>query len=112
MSRPVHRSTDTRSVHSQREHVGIVILADTAGDGRVGPLMGVMDMSVALGATLSRVCEGFLYHRFEYPAVFMSTYILIALNFALRLLMPERQGKALGRRKDGKQGPKPDCADR
>ena len=96
----------TASVNS----VGFAILADTAGEGGVGPAMGVVDMSVALGSSLSPVCGGLLYYHFGYLAVFESAYILIALDFALRSLMLERKGKVSGSHKDCKQGSQPRSA--
>ena len=71
--------------------VGMAILTDVAGKGGVGPAMGVLGMSVALGGTLSPICGGFLYYHFGYLAVFKSAYVLIAADFTLRLLMIERK---------------------
>ena len=77
------------SVHS----VGTAILADTFTDGGMGPMMGILDMGMALGTVLGPVFGGLLYHRYGYFAVFQSAYILIALDFALRLLMLERNSE-------------------
>lgn len=73
--------------------VGMAILADTVGDAGVGPAMGVVDISIALGATISPVAGGFLYHWFGYFAVFESVYVLIVVDLVLRCLMREREGK-------------------
>ena len=78
--------------------VGMAILADTVGDAGVGPAMGVVDISIALGATISPVAGGFLYHWFGYFAVFESVYVLIVVDLVLRCLMRERERE--GRRKD------------
>lgn len=88
------QGASTASVNS----VGFAILADTVGDGKMGPVMGVVDISMAVGSIFGPVCGGFLYHQFGYSAVFESAYVLIALDFSLRLLMVEKNGKAKGSR--------------
>ena len=79
-----------QGVSTASVEVGTAILVDTVGEGRIGPIMGVVDMSMALGSALGPACGGFLYHRFGYNAVFNSAYVLIALDLALRLIMQER----------------------
>ena len=98
------QGVSTASIQS----VGLAILADTAGDDEVGSVMGVVDMSVALGATLSPVCGGFLYYHFGYLAVFESAYVLFGLDFILRLLMRQRKnGGVLESRENGRPGSAP-----
>lgn len=75
--------------------VGMAILADTVGEAGVGPVMGFVSMSIALGVLLGPVVGGVLYDALGYVAVFVSAYLLIALDWALRVLMviPEKAGK-------------------
>ncbi len=71
--------------------VGMAILADTAGTDDVGLAMGFVDMSSALGLILGPVLGGILYHHSGYKAVFVSAYVLVAVDFVLRvgMIMPE-----------------------
>ena len=54
--------------------VGTAILADTVGQEGVGPAMGFIGMSIALGVLIGPVVGGFLYHTYGYLAVFISAY--------------------------------------
>ena len=54
--------------------VGTAILADTVGQEGVGPAMGFIGMSIALGVLIGPVVGGFLYHNYGYLAVFISAY--------------------------------------
>lgn len=74
------------SVHA----VGMAILADTAGDDGIGPAMGLVTTMMSLGAVLGPMFGGLLYHQIGYFAVFLSAYVLVAVDFVLRLLMVER----------------------
>lgn len=74
------------SVHS----IGTAILADAFTDQGMGLAMGVLDLSMALGTVSGPVVGGLVYHYYGYRAVFLSSFILIALDLALRLLMLER----------------------
>jgi len=74
-------------VHS----AGNAILAETVGDAGVGPAMGLVTLSIALGMVLGPLVGGLLYHRFGYFAVFWSAYALVGVDLLLRLLMVERK---------------------
>lgn len=67
--------------------VGTAILADTVGQDGVGPAMGFVTLSMALGVVLGPMIGGILYHELGYLAVFMSAYVLVGLDFLLRVLM-------------------------
>ena len=54
--------------------VGMAILADTVGQEGVGPAMGLVGMSIALGVLIGPVVGGVLYHSYGYLAVFISAY--------------------------------------
>ena len=75
--------------------VGMAILADTVGDTGLGTAMGFVTMSIALGVVLGPMLGGILYHRFGYLAVFLSAYVLVGLDVALRILMvmPEKRAE-------------------
>ena len=90
----VVQGVSSASVHA----VGMAILADTAGDDGVGPAMGFVTMMMSLGAVLGPMFGGLLYHQLGYFAVFSSAYVLVGVDFVLRLLMVEKQGRRL---KDG-----------
>ena len=68
----------------------MAILADTVGDTGIGAAMGFVTMMIALGSVVGPMVGGFLYHHFGYLAVFLSAYILVVVDFILRLLMIER----------------------
>ncbi|KAL8791582.1 MAG: hypothetical protein Q9195_005846 [Heterodermia aff. obscurata] len=70
--------------------VGIAIAADAFTDQGMGLLMGVIELSMALGTISGPVVGGLLYHYNGYRFVFLSAYILIALDLAFRLVMLER----------------------
>ncbi len=54
--------------------VGTAILADTVGQDGVGPAMGFISMSIAVGVLIGPVVGGVLYHTYGYHAVFISAY--------------------------------------
>lgn len=54
--------------------VGMAILADSVGEEGVGPAMGFIGMTIALGALTGPVIGGLLYHNYGYLAVFLSGY--------------------------------------
>lgn len=54
--------------------VGVAILADSVGQEGVGPAMGLIGMSIALGVLIGPVIGGLLYHKYGYLAVFISGY--------------------------------------
>lgn len=58
--------------------VGTAILADSVGQDGVGPAMGFIGMSIALGVLIGPVIGGLLYHRYGYLAVFISAYMVRA----------------------------------
>ena len=70
--------------------VGTAILADAFTNQGMGLVMGVLDMLMALGTVSGPVAGGLVYHYYGYRSVFLSAYILIALDLAFRLLMLER----------------------
>ena len=65
----------------------MAILADTVGQAGIGPAMGFVGMSIALGVVLGPMFGGILYHRIGYWAVFGSAYVLVALDFIFRVFM-------------------------
>lgn len=69
----------------------MAILADTVGQAGIGPAMGFVTMSLALGVVLGPMLGGLLYHQLGYLAVFMSAYALVALDFIMRVLMVENK---------------------
>ncbi|KAL6715401.1 hypothetical protein ACLMJK_006362 [Lecanora helva] len=77
--------------------VGVAILADTVGQGDIGPAMGFVAMSMALGAVAGPAFGGILYHNLGYLAVFVSAYVLVALDFVLRVLMISEKEDKLGK---------------
>ena len=70
--------------------VGTAIVADAFTNQGIGLIMGVLEMSIALGTVSGPVVGGLIYHYYGYRSVFLSAYILIALDLAFRLLMLER----------------------
>lgn len=81
------QGASSASVHA----VGMAILADTVGEAGIGPVLGFVSMSIALGTVFGPMVGGFLYHKLGYLAVFVSAYALIALDFLLRILMIEKK---------------------
>ena len=73
------------SVHT----VGIALLADVFADGGMGFVMGVLDLSMALGTVVGPVMGGLIYQAWGYGAVFGSAYAVIAADIALRILISE-----------------------
>ncbi|KAL2038085.1 hypothetical protein N7G274_009032 [Stereocaulon virgatum] len=67
--------------------VGMAILADTVGQDGIGPAMGFVGMSIALGVVLGPILGGILYHHCGYLAVFTSAYALVGLDFLFRVFM-------------------------
>ena len=65
----------------------MAILADTVGQAGMGPAMGFVGMSIALGVVLGPMLGGILYHRMGYFAVFGSAYALVGLDFVFRVFM-------------------------
>lgn len=81
------QGASTASVNS----VGTAILADAfTNHGGMGIAMGFLDLPMALGTVSGPVVGGLVYHYYGYAAVFLSSFILIALDVALRLLVLER----------------------
>ena len=70
--------------------VGLAIAADAFTNHGTGLLMGVIELSMAMGTVSGPVVGGLVYHYYGYGSVFLSAYILIALDLAFRLLMLER----------------------
>ena len=70
--------------------VGLAIVADAFSDQGIGLAMGFLDTSMALGTVSGPVVGGLVYHYYDYGSVFLTAYILIALDLAFRLLMLER----------------------
>lgn len=52
----------------------MAILADTVGQEGVGPAMGCIGMSIAIGVLIGPVVGGVLYHNYGYLSVFISAY--------------------------------------
>lgn len=71
--------------------VGTVIIADAFADRGMGVVMGVLDMSMASGTVLGPAVGGLVYHYYGYRAVFLSAYLLIAIDLALRILMSDQK---------------------
>lgn len=67
--------------------MGVAILADTVGPSSIGPAMGFVTMSIALGVVLGPMLGGVLYHHCGYLTVFVSAYALVALDISLRVVM-------------------------
>ena len=63
--------------------VGIAILADTVGQTGVGPAMGFIAMSIALGVLIGPVVGGVLYHNYGYLAVFISGYAVRIVSMSV-----------------------------
>ena len=82
--------------------VGMAILADTVGQSGIGPAMGFVTLSIALGLVAGPILGGIIYHQLGYLAVFVSAYILVGLDFVLRLLMIMDERKE----SDGDRDPK------
>ena len=72
----------------------MAILADTVGQAGMGPAMGFVGMSIALGVVLGPMLGGILYHRMGYFAVFGSAYALVGLDFVFRIFMITAKDKA------------------
>lgn len=70
--------------------VGTAILADAFADHGMGIAMGFLNLPIALGTVSGPVVGGLVYHYYGYVAVFLSAFILIALDLTLRLLVLER----------------------
>ena len=56
--------------------VGMAILTDNVGQEGVGPAMGFLGLTIALGALTGPVIGGLLYHNYGYLAVFISGYVV------------------------------------
>ena len=52
----------------------MAILADVVGQAGVGPAMGFLNLSLAVGVLVGPVIGGVLYHNYGYLAVFISAY--------------------------------------
>ena len=65
----------------------MAILADAVGQAGIGPAMGFVTMSIALGVVAGPIVGGLLYHQLGYLAVFVSAYALVGMDFLLRVVM-------------------------
>ena len=70
--------------------VGMAILTDAISQRNMGLAIGFVTLSLAAGMVLGPVAGGLLYHNFGYTSVFISAYVLIGLDFVLRLFLVER----------------------
>lgn len=68
----------------------MAILADTVGQAGVGPAMGLIGMSIALGVLIGPVIGGVLYHNYGYLAVFISAYAVRTPVIVSRYLTQQR----------------------
>ena len=73
--------------------VGFAIVADTVGEGQIGPAMGCISVSVAVGVLSGPIVGGLLYDQLGYHALFMSAYILVGIDMLMRLIMIEKPKK-------------------
>ena len=62
--------------------VGIALWADISANSGMGFVMGVLDLSMALGTVAGPVMGGLVYQTLGYGAVF-------AIDIVLRMLIPE-----------------------
>ena len=69
--------------------VGIVLWADIFANSGMGFVIGVLDLSMALGTVAGSVMGGLVYQTLGYGAIFASAYAVIAIDIVLRMLIPE-----------------------
>ena len=70
--------------------VGMAILADTVGEEEIGTAMGFVTLNMAAGVLVGPMLGGILYDMRGFTAVFVSAYILIGIDFVVRLFVVER----------------------
>ncbi|RAK95865.1 MFS transporter [Aspergillus ibericus CBS 121593] len=67
--------------------IGFSLLVETVGDRHIGRAIGFTSMSLSIGIFAGPIVGGFLYDLAGYFAVFIPAFVLIALEFLLRVLL-------------------------
>ncbi|PWY67082.1 MFS amine transporter [Aspergillus sclerotioniger CBS 115572] len=67
--------------------IGFSLLLDTVGDRHIGRAIGFTSMSLSVGLFAGPIVGGFLYDLAGYFAVFIPAFVLVALEFLLRMLL-------------------------
>ena len=67
--------------------IGFSLLRETVGDRHIGRAIGFTSMSLSGGLFAGPIVGGFLYDLAGYFAVFIPAFVLVAVEFLLRLLL-------------------------
>ncbi|KAH0543010.1 hypothetical protein FGG08_002618 [Glutinoglossum americanum] len=71
--------------------VGLALLVDTVGEGKVGQAMGYITLSMSFGVLVAPLLGGVVYERGGYYSVFGMAFGLVGLDIALRLVLVEKK---------------------
>lgn len=72
--------------------VGISFIVDKAPVDQLGSALGIVGMSIATAIVVGPIIGGFAYRYAGYHTVFAISYVLLAIDILLSLLMIEDQG--------------------
>ncbi|PYI01425.1 MFS amine transporter [Aspergillus sclerotiicarbonarius CBS 121057] len=67
--------------------IGFSLLLDTVGDRHIGRAIGFTSMSLSIGIFAGPIVGGFVYDLAGYFAVFIPAFVLVVLEFLLRVLL-------------------------
>jgi MFS family permease len=75
---------------------GLALLLDTFGHARFGKMMAYAIICQTSALTVAPVVGGFLFAKLGYHAVMTVSFVLVAIDILLRLLMIENSTRSLG----------------
>ncbi|GKZ73187.1 hypothetical protein AnigIFM50267_009864 [Aspergillus niger] len=67
--------------------IGFSLMLDTVGEQHIGRAIGFTSMSLSVGLFAGPIVSGFLYDLAGYFAVFVPAFVLVVLEFVLRMLL-------------------------
>ncbi|GKZ28445.1 hypothetical protein AbraIFM66950_007113 [Aspergillus brasiliensis] len=67
--------------------IGFSLMLDTVGEDHIGRAIGFTSMSLSVGLFAGPIVGGFLYDLAGYFAVFVPAFVLVVLEFVLRVLL-------------------------
>lgn len=71
--------------------LGLALICDVVPEERIGVIMGYVMIGWSIGAVGGPLAGGLLYDSFGYHSVFIFGLILTALDFAMRLMVTDKQ---------------------
>jgi MFS family permease len=84
--------------------VGLALLVDTVGHQRIGQVMGIVSISLALALGIAPLIGGALYESGGYYSVYYFSFGLLALDILLRLVMIEKRAVETARESTDQEG--------